>query len=166
MTCSLDNCDKPRYVRNWCSMHYSRWYKTGTLEIRTYPEFCSIEDCGSPRSARGWCVFHYNSWHRHGDPLVSSSSKRGRGAIDEAGYRLVKRPGHPNARENGYIPEHRLVMSEILGRPLMPGENVHHINGDKLDNRPGNLELWRIQQPPGQRVSDLTDEAAKWAGVA
>jgi hypothetical protein len=51
--------------------------------------------------------------------------------------------------------EHRVVMEKILGRPLEPGENVHHKNGNRLDNNPANLELWYRGQPAGQRVDDL-----------
>jgi HNH endonuclease len=51
--------------------------------------------------------------------------------------------------------EHRVVMEQMLGRPLLPQENVHHINGRRDDNRPSNLELWVKPQPNGQRVSDL-----------
>lgn len=50
-------------------------------------------------------------------------------------------PEHPNARKNGYVSEHVLVMSRILGRPLRSDEVVHHRNEDRLDNRPENLEV-------------------------
>ena len=73
--------------------------------------------------------------------------------IDRQGYLMVHAPaGHPYARckgtgngshggSTGYVREHRLVMENALGRFLGSDEHVHHINGDKLDNRLENLEL-------------------------
>jgi hypothetical protein len=60
---------------------------------------------------------------------------------DKIGYILIWKPEHPNAKIAGYVHEHRLVMSEKLGRPLESWEFVHHRNGIKDDNRIENLEL-------------------------
>lgn len=51
------------------------------------------------------------------------------------------------------------MMEEVLGRPLLRTEEVHHKNGVRADNRPENLELWTVGQLPGQRV----DDQVKWA---
>ena len=68
--------------------------------------------------------------------------------IDSQGYRRVWNPDHPNALITGYICEHRLVMSEHLGRPITMDEVVHHINGDPADNRLENLQLTTFQEHP------------------
>lgn len=42
---------------------------------------------------------------------------------------------------NYYIQEHRIVIAIKIGRPLTNDEIVHHLNGNRLDNRPENLVI-------------------------
>ena len=67
---------------------------------------------------------------------------KGGRTVASNGYVLI-RVGidHPLADVRGYAYEHRLVMSEMIGRWLGAGEQVHHLDGNKENNTPGNLAL-------------------------
>lgn len=68
---------------------------------------------------------------------VYDTSKR----IVTQGYVKLYKPKHPMADSGGYVPEHRFVLSETLGRLLEKHEIVHHINGVKNDNCIENLVI-------------------------
>ena len=87
----------------------------------------------------------------------SCNWKGGRRVCSKTGYVLVWSDDYSEEQKNKrnkYVFEHRLVMSKLIGRPLLRSEQVHHKNGDRSDNSINNLELWSTSQPSGQRVSD------------
>lgn len=105
-------------------------------------------------------IYYWTRRHGLQDLNVSNAVKKGlqkafpegrrgaRGAnwqggryVIRSGYVRVNAPeGHPGAK-SGSIFEHRLVMEQKLGRYLERHEIVHHIDGDKQNNHPDNLEL-------------------------
>lgn len=163
-SCTVPGCDKPWKVRDWCEPHYQRFMRYGdplANMAKSVPP-CSVQGCEGKHLANGYCGPHYRRWKRYGDPVAVSTPqtrrKVPRRRVPE-GYVLLYRPEHPNARKDGRVFEHTVVMAEKIGRPLRDRENVHHINGIRDDNRPENLELWRTMQPTGQRVTDLIEFA-------
>ena len=70
--------------------------------------------------------------------------------------------GYLRTRVNGKLEYvHRIVAQELLGRPLRAGETVHHLNGNRADNRPCNLEVWAKAQPTGIRLKDALSQAVE-----
>ena len=57
------------------------------------------------------------------------------------GYISVYYPTHPDANKSRYVLEHRLVAEEKYGRRIRKDEHVHHIDGDRQNNHPDNLEV-------------------------
>lgn len=118
---------------------------------------CAYPVCGRTYSRSASSVGSYCSRKCY----IAHKPELAQGWIDADGYRRLSR-----GQNGSSVFEHRVFAEELLGRPLLRTEEVHHVNGNRADNRTdgpfvmddrgrlrsGNLEIWSTSQPAGQEV--------------
>ncbi|WP_170127537.1 HNH endonuclease [Kineococcus rhizosphaerae] len=141
---------------------------------------CRIEGCEGPcANSHGLCAEH-RARHRAGRPdwdapIKRLERERGTGTINSNGYLVVPNPqgGRPRLA-------HHVAFEAAWGKGIRTdkGEQIHHINGDRLDNQTdgpprmnqrgnlwtGNLELWSTSQPAGQEIGPKINWAIEFLG--
>ena len=129
-----------------------------------YVPQCHIND----KRHRGKYCSRSCAWEamRNGTNVSASRNPTGERSVNTSGYIELFMPSNPVAirlrsegkrsrRARGWVLEHRYVIEQLLGRPLLATETVHHKDGNRGNNDPSNLEMWVKPQPTGVRVSDL-----------
>lgn len=115
---ACEKCAKERWVETRASQPVSRW---------CYP--CGRR-AGKPRGSL---------------PREKSANWKGGRHVTSLGYIQVMVPMDDPlicmADTRGRVYEHRLVVARAIGRPLRSEEQVHHLNGNKADNRLSNLAV-------------------------
>lgn len=106
-------------------------------------QICKIHGCKNilNKTSGRICQMHRSRFHRHGDYEISRNwpnLKKGQPLVSPLGYMRININGKR-------VLQHRYVMEQHIGRTLSPSEKIHHVNGNKVDNRIENLELIKNQ---------------------
>ncbi len=134
-TCSI--CGDTHFGRGYCRKHY-RHIIRGEKPHNPKPLQNRCEYCGE-------LFYAYHRTNRK-KPRFCSSSCYGKYVqkpyIIKKGYKKVLLYNHPRADKKGYVFEHIIIAEATIGRPLKDGERCHHIDGNRLNNHPSNIQVF------------------------
>lgn len=139
--CVAEGCSRKAVSRGMCDKHYRRVLKHGDINYlrrRVLPIACAT--CGA-------IFIPKDKGTTHCSKSCASQNPRNADHCREMA-RLYSKDNGDKQRDKGEGKtyrklygrhEHRVVAERMLGRPLMKGEVVHHIDGNKRNNSPENL---------------------------
>lgn len=147
-----------------------------SLVIKPPPDFAPTGfcECGCGQKTPIATQTNVKRGHYRGYPIhyVFGHHPRGKRAYGwkggrkqrKDGYWLIFMPGHHLANKSGYVTEHRFVWEQHNGRPLLPDEHVHHIDGNRSNNSPENLIA--LTKNEHSKLHNSTKEAKNLRSVA
>lgn len=168
----------PRFLRG----HFLRVYEPNTPQrARKPPDPALIPsgicECGcggktsiskttvpSKRYFRGYPVPRMRGHSTQGS-METHHNWKGGVVRKSTGYLLQYAPDHPHADRKGYVLQHRLVAEQMLGRPLLGSETVHHVNHVKDDNRRENLRVMTKGAHNAEHAPERKYDSAKMRAV-
>jgi len=107
------------------------------------PKQCCIDGCtkDTTKGARGMCGMHAARVRRYGDPnYITPEAQRRKSNRESQLQRFAQvKPDTYRKLHGKHI--HRVIAEQMIGRPLVKGEIVHHIDGNKHNNDPSNLQV-------------------------
>ena len=136
-----------------CSECGTEFQRAPSHVARVASPTCSRQ-CNGKARGRQWATYGHLGPVAKGTPppvMRGAANPAWKGGItykrpkgNYIGPRYVRCPAEFRSmgRSDGYVMEHRLVMAQWIGRPLLRSEVVNHINHDPRDNRRENLELY------------------------
>ncbi len=135
--CSVVGCNNIHFGRGFCRKHYLDWYNE-SKGTKTHAKkniikkclYCGVQFNTNRKKARFCsrkCFWLYNA-----KPFIIKK-----------GYKKILMPNHHRSDGKGYVFEHIVIAESKIGRRLKEKEVVHHIDGNKKNNDPSNIQIFK-----------------------
>jgi HNH endonuclease len=137
--CACGLCDEliPRYDKQGYERRYKN-HHVGKIKDRRIWIYCA---CNCGQKLLKYNEYGYERKYIYNHLQIKKHKEKSQGwTIGTDGYKLIHKPDHHKCDKKGYVQEHRLVWEEYYNCCLLSWISIHHINGDKLDNRIENLK--------------------------
>jgi len=111
-------------------------------------QICSVDDCDDDTSKGGFgfCGKHAQRFRRYGDAYFVTSKEQSRINNRQAQLARIDDVKPSTYRKLFGRHEHRVIGEMIAGRKLLTNEHVHHMDGDKHNNDPANLQILTAEE--------------------